>query len=129
MLSGLLLAGGIAVGGFLAQVSPAPFDWGSVAGGAVSGIPVAGVLLWQLHLRERKLDERDVEIRDLHRQNRDMTERIAVVLEQAVTAMAEVRDGMEATLGGDRPSIERVVRRMETLADELDRRGRPDGRR
>src|SRR6185295_10674735 len=105
MLSRLLLAGTLTVA--LGQAAPAPFDWGSVAGGAVSGIPVAGVLLWQLHQRERKLDERDVEIRDLHRQNRDMTERIAVVLEQAVTAMTDVRDGMEATLGGDRPSIER----------------------
>lgn len=136
MLSGLLVLA--LLGGFraLAQAAPVPFDWGTVAGGAVSGIPVAAVLAWQVHQlyrkldeREHKLDEKDAEIRQLHADNRAMTERIAVVLEQAITAMAEVREGMEATLDHDRPHLERVVRRMETLADELDRRGRPDGRR
>lgn len=112
------------LGVFLGQAAPVPFDWGTVAGGAVSGIPVAGVLAWQLHQRERKLDERDAEIRQLHRDNREMTERIAAQLAESTRALAEAAEGMEATITRNQPNetLSRELRRLETLLREAQRR-------
>lgn len=121
MLSRLLLLGvlgGASLGGLIGQQAPVPFDWGSLAGGAVGSFPAATILAWRLTKADAEKKALLEENRALNAVSREMTERVAVVLERASSTMADVRDGMEATLD-----------RSRDRDRDRDRWGRPDGRR
>ena len=126
LISGLL-AGGTA-GALVAQTagSVSPEDvGGSLVGSLVGSLPAAGVLFWRLRQADETIAAKDAELKALYRLVLEGTERMAPVLSEATRTLADVRAGMEATIGrtsvtgGD---MERVVRSLQHVVDELDRR-------
>jgi hypothetical protein len=128
MLSRLLLIGtlsGASLGGFLGQQAPAPFDWGSLAGGAVGSFPAATILAWRLTKADAEKKALQDENRGLNIVSRELTERVVAALTEASRAMVDVRDGMAATVNRSRPQdLDGFVRRFEALADDLERERR-----
>lgn len=130
------LIGGAGVGGLLGQAasgSTSPPDWSTLVGGAIGGVPAATVLFWRLHLADRdnaelreEMRNRDERHSDEMRSTNDKTlalaERALPALVEATRAITDVKAALEGRHPAASNDLDRLVRRLEGLADELGQR-------
>lgn len=114
---------------FLAQTELSP-TWGSIVQPlGVAGV-VSAILGWRLSLRDKEMKDRDEkhaeEIREAREVNAETNAKLLELAERAIPALveatrtlSEVRSAMDATRqhgGGD---LDRALRQLERVTDDL----------
>ncbi len=104
----------------VAQTELAP-TWGSIVQPLGVGGVVAAILGWRLSLRDRELKDAIAKHAETNAKLLELAERTIPALVEATRTLSEVRAAMASSRQTDGGDLERVLRNLERVTEELQR--------